>query len=352
MNWEAAERIKEGKIVVNFAQLTAICAAKHWLPDDVFRRARFTPKTKTRLRHGQPVRFATLRAILNVVGQEHLAELTQEVTTQTKPALPAAGAEELGEWEVDQVLSPWVTTTNGLQFRTARLRHRLDPAILARGKCYELSHLPDVEKERLRECFLRHPLICRRIDRHPRIALNERMFHNEAKTHYWVIDKWEPGENLAEVLTRGRLGAKELYRVTREIAEGLHVLHEHGIIRRELSPRFVWLRENDGSVLLTDFELGKLLDGRPTVAASWPEDPYRAPEVGGPDVDVRADLYSWGRIFVQAATGSLPLPGQEASALSEVKLPRPLRALVVQSVALPRSERPDSLMPILRYLPK
>ncbi|MCI0402395.1 MAG: protein kinase, partial [Acidobacteria bacterium] len=214
-------------------------------------------------------------------------------------------------------------------------------------------HLADAEKDRLRECFLRHPLICRRIDRHPRIPINERMFHNGAKTHYWVIDKWEPGRSLAEILASdGRLEPKELYRVLREIAEGLQVLREHGIIRRELSPRFVWLRATDGSVLLTDFELGKLLDGRPTVSSSWPADPYRAPEIGSPDIDVRADIYSWGRIFVHAATGCMPLPGQEAGALGEVKLPRALKEIVLASVAQPRSQRPDSMTKVLRRLPK
>lgn len=324
MKAEAVQSIKDGKVVVHFAALTALCAQRNWFPNDLFDRLQLNSKTKTRLRNGQPVRFGTLQAILKVLGQEHLVALTGSEPSTVNAAAPGAGAEELGEWAVDQVLTPWTTATNGLQYRICRLRHRLDADTWGRGKCYELGHLADADKERLRECFVRHPLICRRIDRHPRIPINERMFHNALKTHYWVIDKWEPGQTLADVLGGSLLGLKELYRVLREVAEGLQVLHDHDILRRELSPRFVWLREPDGSVLLTDFELGKLLDGRPTVAASWAEDPYRAPEVGGPDVDVRADLYSWGRIFIHAACGRLPSAGQEASALGGVKLPRAL----------------------------
>ena len=66
-----------------------------------------------------------------------------------------------------------------------------------------------------------------------------------------------------------------LARVMRQIAEGLKALHAAEIIRRELSPRFVLLRESGiESVVLTDFELGKLFDGSPTVASDWPSDPY------------------------------------------------------------------------------
>jgi hypothetical protein len=55
---------------------------------------------------------------------------------------------------------------------------------------------------------------------------------------------------------------------------------------------------------------------------------------------------------VHAATGTLPLPGQEASALEPVKLPRALREVVVRSVALPRSARPDAVGKLLRCLPQ
>jgi serine/threonine protein kinase len=294
--------------------------------------------------------LGTLQSIVKVLGPECLALLTG-----TEPGPAGApqeyGTVELGEWDVDQVLTPWTTATNGLQYRICRLRHRLDGATLARGKCYELGHLADAEKERLRECFVRHALICRRIDRHPRVPINERMFHNDPKTHYWVVDKWEPCRTLADVLANGPLAAPDLFRVLREVAEGLQVLHDHDIIRRELAPRFVGLRDADGSVLLTDFELGKLLDGRPTVSASWPEDPYRAPEVGSPDLDARADVYSWGRMFVHAACGHLPAAGQEASALADARLPRGLKEVVLRSVALPRSDRPESMAKVLRRLP-
>ena len=67
------------------------------------------------------------------------------------------------------------------------------------------------------------------------------------------------------------------------IGEGLQALHVAKIIRRELAPRFIILRAKDGAPVLTDFELAKLLEGRPTVApkGGWPDDPNQATEVSG-----------------------------------------------------------------------
>lgn len=105
----------------------------------------------------------------------------------------------------------------------------------------------------------------------------------------------------------------------REIAIGLKALHNEGIILRELRPTTILLREGTGTVLLTDFELAKLSDGRPTVSRDrWPRNPYRANEVGAPTIDTTVDLYSWGRILVRAVCGK-PLPPMN------FRLPRPAR---------------------------
>ena len=135
------------------------------------------------------------------------------------------------------------------------------------------------------------------------------------------------------------------------IANGLRAMHEAKIIRRELAPRFIILRAKDGSPVLTDFELAKLLEGRPTVApkGGWPDDPYRAAEVSGDGtVDERADAYSWGRIFTEVVLGSLPAKGQERTAFQKANLPASVREIVLRSVALPRSDRPSNMDELLK----
>ena len=88
----------------------------------------------------------------------------------------------------------------------------------------------------------------------------------------------------------------------------------------------------------------------PTVSPQeWPEDPYRAIEVGGDaPIDERADLYSWGRIFVHAAEGSLGQRGTER--LSGPHIPEPVRDLVLQSVATARSDRPRDVDAVLSVM--
>ena len=71
----------------------------------------------------------------------------------------------------------------------------------------------------------------------------------------------DSGPTLGELLLPQKLQAAILPRVMRQIAEGLKALHDAKVIRRDLSPSFILVREADQSVVLTDFELGKLFDG-------------------------------------------------------------------------------------------
>ena len=119
---------------------------------------------------------------------------------------------------------------------------------------------------------------------------------------YWVIDEFTPGKTLSEMLPHAPIDPKLLPGLMRQVVEGLGALHQVQVIRRELSPEFIIVND-DGSVVLTDFELGKLLDSKPTVSSNWPASPYRAPEIGGrrlTEDDTHVDFYSWGRILLHA----------------------------------------------------
>jgi serine/threonine protein kinase len=136
----------------------------------------------------------------------------------------------------------------------------------------------------------------------------------------------------------------------RQIANALQTMHATDVVRRELSPRFVIVRSVDRSAVLTDFELAKLLDGAPTVSPKdgWPDDEYRAIETDShANVDARADIYSWGRILIRATCGTLPAKGQEADALANAKLPPAVKRVALSCVAMPRSDRPDSMTKVI-----
>ena len=168
------------------------------------------------------------------------------------------------EWEIDEYLTGWQETSNGLQYQLVRLRHRYLKNRLARGKCYELRHLAAADKERLEGHLVRHVEVCERVGAHPNIVKN--LTAADVGGLWWVLDGWEEGTTLATRLEDGPLGEYALRVVMTGIARGLKALHGAKIIRRELSPRFVLLRESDDRPILMDLELAKLGEGVPTVS--------------------------------------------------------------------------------------
>ena len=250
------------------------------------------------------------------------------------------------------IFSAWERTANDLQFCVTKLQNRHLTTRFARGKCYWLQHLRVSERQRLEDHLRRHCDVCERVGAHPNIAKNITATFLQDGGLWWVLDQWIEGPTLAECLKDGPLDLARLKKVMTGVADGLAALHNEKVIRRELSPRFIIVRSEDQSAVLTDFELAKLLDGR-TVRPDegWREDPYRAIEVADTAlIDERADVYSWGRIFVEAATGFLPPKGEEAEHLKALSIPDTLKQLVAQCVAKTRSRRPDGMAQMLHAL--
>jgi len=252
------------------------------------------------------------------------------------------------EWEITEYLSGWEKTSNGLQYQRLRLKHRYLENRSARAKCYELRHLSTADRQQLEGHLRRHVEVSEEVGCHPNIA--ENLTAAWVSGLWWVLDRWVEGETLADRLSQGPLSDYELQVILGGVARGLKTLHAAGVIRRELTPSSILLRKKDDQPILTDLELAKLTERLPTVSPEqWPDDPYRAVEVGGDaPIDVRVDLYSWGRIFVHAATGRLPERGQEQ--LTDERMPDLVRQVVLQCVAVPRSKRPDNMSMVLTAL--
>lgn len=306
--------------------------------------------TVAKILRGDPVFLKSL-----AIAAERVFNITNPLEVLHPDELAAMGVQtdlpspsDVLEWTIEEYLTGWEKTSNGLQYQLVRLRHRFLEDRQARGKCYELRHLTSAERERLETYLRRHTDVCEQIRAHPNIAQN--MTAAFVNGLWWVLDRWEEGSTLDERLEDGPLSGYELQFVMTGIAKGIAQLHRMKIIRRELSPKSVVLRERDDRAILTDMELAKLTGGAPTVSPEeWPDDPYRALEVGGETpVDERADIYSWGRIFVRAATGALCDRGEED--VSELDVPDPVKDLIGQCVAVTRSQRPADMKAVLKVL--
>lgn len=253
------------------------------------------------------------------------------------------------EWEIVEYLSGWQQTSNGLQYQLIQLQHRYLTDRFARAKCYELRHMSTQKQKEMEQYLVRHAMVCEKTDGHPNVA--ENLTAALVDGLWWVLDRWEEGETLEARLGRGALGEYELRFIMSGIASGLAELHRCNVIRRELSPKSILLRERDDRPILTDMELAKLASGKPTVSpARWPDDPYRALEVCGEAAnDERVDVYSWGRIFIHAASGGLPNRGEEQLP-DFAKIPACVREIAIKAVAIAPSQRPSGMSEILNAM--
>lgn len=99
------------------------------------------------------------------------------------------------------------------------------------------------------------------------------------------------------------------------IATALQVVHQGGLLHRDLKPPNIMLRA-DGSVVLIDFGLAKRVDVDSTntaIGVLRGSPFYMSPEqVSGRALDARSDLYSLGVLFYEMLTGNRPYTGLTA----------------------------------------
>jgi len=141
-----------------------------------------------------------------------------------------------------------------------------------------------------------------------------------------------------EYLPRGDLKARiqrgvsepEALHYVGEIAAALRVVHEAGLVHRDLKPPNVMLRDND-AVALIDFGLARSLDGNTisTQTGVLLGSPYyMSPEQAlGETLDARSDFYSLGIILFEMLTGQKPYVGGTAMEVLQQHVSAPLPTL-------------------------
>ncbi|KUJ81575.1 serine/threonine protein kinase [Microbulbifer flavimaris] len=116
--------------------------------------------------------------------------------------------------------------------------------------------------------------------------------------------------------------------VIRQIALGLGVVHENGIIHRDVKPSNILFRE-DGTAVLTDFGIAKEIDNDSDltqVGFSLGSPSYSSPEQAQClPIDSTTDIYSLGVVLLELLLGHNPFKGDShtSTALNHIQLPVP-----------------------------
>jgi serine/threonine-protein kinase len=199
---------------------------------------------------------------------------------------------------------------------------------------------------------LQHPNIC---------VLHD--IGSENGTDFLVMEFLE-GESLSERLKRGPLPTDELLKTAIEVADALEKAHRAGIIHRDLKPGNVMLTKSGAKLL--DFGLAKPMNSgvasagnssasvfAAAVTVTSPASPlssagkilgtvqYMAPEqIQGLEADARSDIFAFGLLLYEMATGKHAFQGKtQSSVVGQILAVDPPPITSLQPMAPPALSR-------------
>lgn len=178
---------------------------------------------------------------------------------------------------------------------------------------------PDFTRDPVRRERLRREARAAASLTHPSIATVYAL--EELEGELYIVSELVRGRTLRDELRDGPLPPAPLRATLLDIAEGLAAAHVEGIVHRDLKPENV-IRCTDGRVKILDFGLARPAEGamgptgtRLTQAGTAAGTPgYMAPEqIAGGTVDPRSDIFSFGILATELATGQHPFGGDSAA---------------------------------------
>lgn len=128
----------------------------------------------------------------------------------------------------------------------------------------------------------------------------------------YIVMEYISGKTLKELIKfKGKLSFNTTINIALQIAKALECAHKNNIIHRDIKPQNILVTES-GEIKVTDFGIAKSADSQTIINTTSVigSAHYLSPEQAkGSYIDFRSDIYSFGIVLYEMATGVLPFEG-------------------------------------------
>ncbi len=218
----------------------------------------------------------------------------------------------------------------------------------------------DPDYPRFQQNFMNEALQLARC-RHPHVVKVEEVIWEQER--WCIVMEYIRGQSLQQLLRqKGPLPLPEALRLTREVGSALMVLHEQGILHRDVKPANILVREGSGQAVLIDFGLARaytpgLIQRHTSYGTDGyaPLEQYDSLRRRGPFTDV----YALAATLYTLLTGMVPLCAPVRATGRQLDTPRSLNpsipedveAAILKGMALHPEDRPQTVAEWLALLP-